>query len=30
MPAQIRTPFQVVVERELGWRSVADTRSSDR
>jgi hypothetical protein len=23
MPAQIRTPFQMLVERELGWRSLA-------
>jgi len=23
MPTQIRTPFQVLVERELGWRSLA-------
>jgi hypothetical protein len=29
MPAQIRTPFQVVVERELGWRSGAATRAPD-
>ncbi len=25
MPAQIRTPFQLLVERELGWRSLAVT-----
>lgn len=27
MPAQIRTPFQVLVERELGWRSEAVSRA---
>jgi hypothetical protein len=27
MPAQIRTPFQVRVEHELGWRSLAAARA---